>query len=87
MGGVAACYLQATVRLWRTLVGLVGLVGIVGLLDELLQALLPHRFFEWSDVVLNWAGGLLGLILFGVMGLVLRMVQAGVTRHAQGSAR
>ena len=87
LGGVAAWYLQATVRPWRTLIGLVGLVGIVGLLDERLQALLPNRFFEWSDVVLNWVGSLLGLLLFGTLALGLHVVHAGITRHAQGSAR
>ena len=30
------------------------------LLDELLQGALPHRVFEWSDVMLNWLGTGLG---------------------------
>jgi hypothetical protein len=37
------------------------LVGIVGLLEEMVQSFLPQRFFQWSDVGLNWGGGLLGL--------------------------
>lgn len=44
----------------------------VGLAEELLQSLLPLRFFQWSDVGLNWAGTAAGL---------------AVGRLAQGTAR
>lgn len=42
---------------------LIGTTALVGLLDETVQSLLPQRFFQWSDVILNWAGGLLGMSL------------------------
>jgi VanZ family protein len=38
-------------------------VAAIGLADELLQALMPGRYFAWSDVGLNALGGLLGLVL------------------------
>ena len=39
------------------------LIFAVGLAEELLQGLLPQRFFQWSDVRLNWAGTAGGLAL------------------------
>ncbi len=42
---------------------LIVIVAGVGLADELLQIILPNRVFQWSDVWLNWAGGLLGVTL------------------------
>lgn len=50
---------------------LIVIVAGVGLADELLQVILPNRVFQWSDVWLNWAGGLLGAALAGV-GLWMR---------------
>jgi VanZ family protein len=44
---------------------IVALVAGIGLLDEILQGYLPQRVFQWSDVALNWVGGLLGLALMG----------------------
>ena len=35
-------------------------VAMVGLLDELIQSVLPGRLFQWSDVMLNGLGMLLG---------------------------
>lgn len=35
-------------------------VAGIGLMEELCQSLVPGRFFQWSDVGLNWLGGLLG---------------------------
>ena len=36
------------------------IVAGVGLLDEVVQGWLPGRVFQWTDVLLNWAGGLGG---------------------------
>jgi VanZ family protein len=41
---------------WRLILTVAG----VGVLDELVQGWLPGRVFQWSDVLLNWAGGLGG---------------------------
>jgi VanZ family protein len=46
---------------------LLGVVAGIGLLDELIQGYLPQRVFQWSDVALNWAGGLVGAILWRAM--------------------
>ena len=37
---------------------------IVGILDELFQAILPYRFFDWRDVIFNGAGGGWGITLY-----------------------
>lgn len=36
----------------------------VGLLDELIQGLLPFRFFNFRDLIFNALGGFLGSILY-----------------------
>ena len=72
LGGVAVRYLQVAVRPWRSLVSLCGILAMVGFLDELFQGLLPQRFFQWSDVILNWVGTLVGLSLFGVVAWLLK---------------
>lgn len=38
-------------------------LGLVGLADEGIQALLPGRYFQWSDVRLNWIGLAMGFAL------------------------
>lgn len=40
--------------------GLILLGGIAGLGEELIQAVTPHRYFEWRDVMWNLAGVFLG---------------------------
>jgi len=43
------------------------ITGIFGGIDEIYQGLLPMRYFNWYDIVLNVIGGLLGLtILWGI---------------------
>jgi len=37
---------------------------IVGILDELFQAILPYRFFDWRDIIFNGAGGGWGVVLY-----------------------
>lgn len=36
----------------------------VGMLDEIFQGILPYRFFQWSDVILNTLGAVWGVGLF-----------------------
>lgn len=36
----------------------------VGILDEIFQAVLPYRYFDWRDIAFNGLGGLWGMILF-----------------------
>ena len=38
--------------------------GMIGIGDEIYQHFLPGRFFTWYDVVLNFVGGILGLIVY-----------------------
>ncbi len=37
---------------------------MVGILDEVFQGILPYRYFQWSDIAFNSAGGLWGIILY-----------------------
>lgn len=39
------------------------LIFLVGWTEEIAQGLLPQRYFQWSDVLLNWAGTLLGFFV------------------------
>ena len=60
-------------RLVRVLLMVTG----VGFLEELSQACVPHRFFEWSDVALNWLGGLLGMALPGTVEWMTSLLRRG----------
>ena len=67
LGALAASYAQADEQPRWMLGLLMLLVGGVGLLDELVQRWLPGRVFDWADVGLNLAGGLLGATLCGAV--------------------
>ncbi len=67
LGAVAALFLRTAARPWRACMRLAGIVAAVGLADEILQFFLPQRFFQWSDVFLNWIGGLAGLAIVGAV--------------------
>ena len=73
LGAVAVLFLRPAVRPWRAFLRLAGIVAAVGLADEILQFFLPQRFFQWSDVCLNWIGGLAGL---AIVGAIVRLTQA-----------
>jgi len=45
------------------LIATVIVVTIIGFGDEVLQGIIPRRFFEWKDVALNGVSGLLATIL------------------------
>lgn len=79
LGAVAALFLQRTARPWRVVLRLAGIVAAVGLADEILQFFLPQRFFQWSDVFLNWAGGLIGLTIVGTIVRLRRSAGEGRT--------
>ena len=52
-------------RSLRTLV----IVGMsIGFLEERAQVFVPRRFFQWSDVALNWFGLFLGVGVIGAAG-------------------
>jgi VanZ family protein len=40
------------------------ITGMIGIGDEIYQYFLPGRFFTWYDVVVNFLGGILGLIVY-----------------------
>ena len=42
------------------------LTGVVGLVDEGIQAVLPQRYFEFKDILLNIVSGGLGLLVVGL---------------------
>ncbi len=65
LGVLTSLYARTQDQSRRTFPLVIGLLGILGLLDETVQASLPNRFFQWSDVGLNWAGSLLGLLAAG----------------------
>lgn len=60
LGWLAARYGGVCERRRRALTGPLLISAGVGVADELVQAGLPERVFQWSDVWLNWAGVLLG---------------------------
>ncbi|NVM57762.1 MAG: VanZ family protein [Desulfobacterales bacterium] len=39
------------------------MTGALGAMDELYQGLLPARYFNWYDILLNGLGGVLGLVI------------------------
>lgn len=41
-----------------------GFTFSIGVLDEVFQAILPYRYFQGQDILLNGLGSLLGAILF-----------------------
>ena len=47
------CYFQSAV-----------ITGAIGVIDELYQGMLPQRYFNWYDILLNLLGSFLGLIIF-----------------------
>ena len=61
LGLLGAWYRRASEQPRRALIVVLVLVLAVGLADELAQSLLPQRLFEWSDVWLNWCGGVGGV--------------------------
>ncbi|MBI3616750.1 MAG: VanZ family protein [Candidatus Omnitrophica bacterium] len=48
---------------WAAYVGALALTAALGWVDEGIQHLLPKRYYQTSDVVLNAVSGLLGLLL------------------------
>lgn len=61
LGWLATSYARAGECTRRSRIGLGSLVMGVGVGDELVQGYLPQRFFQWSDVWLNWVGLALGV--------------------------
>jgi hypothetical protein len=49
----------------RAHAGALAITLVVGLADEALQLVIPRRFFDWRDVALNGAAGLLALLVVG----------------------
>jgi len=72
LGWLLAMYALADTRRIRTF-GIAALLIIeIGICDEAIQGALPQRFFEWSDVGLNFAGGILGMFLLSIIALITR---------------
>jgi hypothetical protein len=40
------------------------ITGLVGFGDEIYQHFLPRRVFTWYDILLNFLGGIVGLLIF-----------------------
>lgn len=70
LGALAGFACRGTARSWRRVIGLGMTVVGVGFLDEALQVFLPQRYFQWSDVLLNWAGLAVGAAVVVVVGRV-----------------
>ncbi len=62
--GLLAC-LWALERGWKSkrLFLLLGGAFLIGVADELIQSLLPERYFQWSDTGLNGVGAGVGLLV------------------------
>lgn len=65
LGALGAWCVAASVAPSRLAARLGAALAAVGVLDEMVQALLPRREFQWSDIVLNWLGLAMGMMLFG----------------------
>lgn len=48
-------------------VGAFGLTSLAGLGDEVVQLMLPSRYFDWRDVTLNAASGAVALLLIAAV--------------------
>jgi hypothetical protein len=81
LGALAAACARTAVRPWAAGLRLAGLMLAVGFLDEMVQRALPQRVFDWADVGLNWAGGLVGLLLGGALGRGLGHARRGRLRR------
>ena len=66
LGALAAGDAFVSRRSGRRIMLALGLVAVIGVLDESFQRWLPQRVFDWSDIFLNWTGGLLGFLLDGL---------------------
>lgn len=42
---------------------ILGVVFLVGWTDELIQRITPGRIYEFTDILLNWKAGILGMLL------------------------
>lgn len=82
LGWYACWYALADRRPRRTLLVLMGILAAVGVVDELIQGLLPHRWFEWSDVALNGAGGLIGMMIAGLVDWIIQRSRYGAAGNS-----
>lgn len=64
-----ACYTYTFSKAWQTCP--VGIVATVAVIDESLQLTATARAFEWTDILLDLSGGIVGV------GLVILCVWAG----------
>ena len=80
LGWLVGLYAESCERPWRTTRRWIIVGALIGLLDELVQACVPQRVFQWSDVALNELGLLLGV---GVRGLGASGI--GWSRRRRGS--
>lgn len=64
LGWLGAWEARAARRAGRARIGVLSALAGVGLLEEALQAWVPQRVFQWSDVGLNWAGFATGIMVF-----------------------
>lgn len=62
LGLLGALWVLSSSNPKQTLLRMASLGAAVGLLDEGIQGLLPERYFQWSDVALNWGGVSLALV-------------------------
>ena len=66
--GILVCLVLRALRLdWPPLAAYAGafvLTSLLGLGDEGIQHILPNRYFEWKDVILNSVSAGLGLLLW-----------------------
>jgi hypothetical protein len=47
----------------KVFIGIALIVFFIGLGDELIQGILPNRFYQFTDVLLNFFGGILGELI------------------------
>lgn len=61
--------LSLDVRGWRLYLFSFILVFILGWMDELIQYILPNRYYEFRDVAMNGIGGIIGLVFVFIVNM------------------
>jgi glycopeptide antibiotics resistance protein len=55
--------LREGIKVRKVLLGIPVIVFFIGLGDELIQGILPNRVYQFTDVILNFCGGILGELI------------------------
>ena len=66
LGWLASRDLNKTNKSFKGFVLALLFIAFVGAIDEVFQAILPYRFFQWHDIKFNIVGGSWGVFLYSL---------------------